>query len=100
MRRREFFEQVIRDTRSVDLGQPDRVQLIFGRWVYRNTPSRFRGQVVHAAVQPNLYLTDKHSGVKQYFKLNRALRTETTINSPGDLSYLRDIETGSQYVRL
>ena len=46
VRGREFFEQVIRDTRSLDLSQPDRVQLIFGRRVYRNTPSRFRTQVV------------------------------------------------------
>ena len=100
VRGREFFEQVIRD--NLDLGQPDRVQLVFGRRVYRNTPSRFRTQVVHVGVQPNLYLTYKHSGVKQYFKLNRALRTETTINNPHDFGvnkglinwvYLRQLGT-------
>jgi hypothetical protein len=36
---REFFEQVIRE--NLDLGRPDRVQLVFGRRIYRNTPSRF-----------------------------------------------------------
>ena len=100
VRGREFFEQVIRD--NLDLGQPDRVQLVFGRRVYRNTPSHFRTQVVHVGVQPNLYLTYKHSGVKQYFKLNRALRTETTINNPHDFGvnkglinwvYLRQLGT-------
>jgi hypothetical protein len=89
VRGREFFEQVIRD--NLDLGQPDRVQLVFGRRVYRNTPSRFRTQVVHAGVQPNLYLIYKHSGVKQYFKLNRALRTETTINNPHDFDVGKDL---------
>jgi len=89
VRGREFFEQVIRD--NLDLGQPDRVQLVFGRRVYRNTPSRFRTQVVHAGVQPNLHLIYKHSGVKQYFKLNRALRTETTINNPRDFDVGKDL---------
>jgi hypothetical protein len=82
VRGREFFEQVIRE--NLDLGRPDRVQLIFGRRVYRNTPSQFRTQVVQTGVQPTLHVTYKHSGVKQYFKENRALRTETTINNPHD----------------
>ncbi|MCL4465469.1 MAG: hypothetical protein M1389_05475, partial [Chloroflexi bacterium] len=42
-----------------------------GRRIYRNTPSRFVTRVVQVGVQPNLHLTYKHSGVKQYFKLNR-----------------------------
>jgi hypothetical protein len=82
MRGREFFEQVIRE--NLDLGRPDRVQLIFGRQVRRNTPSQFRTQVLHSGVQPSLHVTYKHSSVKQYFKENRALRTETTINNPHD----------------
>jgi hypothetical protein len=97
---REFFEQVIRE--NLDLGRPDRVQLIFGRRVYRNTPSQFRTQVVQTGVQPTLHVTYKHSGVKQYFKENRALRTETTINNPHDFGvnkgvanwlYLRQLGT-------
>ncbi len=82
VRGREFFEQVLRE--NLDLGRPDRVQLIFGRRVYRNTPSQFRTQVIQTGVQPTLHVTYKHSGVKQYFKENQALRTETTINNPHD----------------
>ena len=89
VRGREFFEQVIRE--NVDLGRPDRVQLVFGRRVYRNTPSRFVTRVIQEGVQPNLHLTYKHSGVKQYFKENRALRTETTVNNPHDFGVGKDL---------
>jgi hypothetical protein len=89
MRGREFFEQVIRE--NLDLGRPDRVQLVFGRRVYRNTPSRYVTRVMQDGVQPNLHLTYKHSGVKQYFKENRALRTETTINNPHDFGVNKDL---------
>ncbi len=89
VRGRQFFEQVIRE--NLDLGRPDRVQLVFGRRVYRNTPSRFCTRVVQTGVQPNLQITYKHSGVKQYFKENRALRTETTINNPLDLGVRKDL---------
>ncbi len=97
---REFFEQVVRE--NLDLGRPDRVQLVFGRQVRRNTPSQFRTQVMHKGVQPTLQVTYKHSSVKQYFKENRALRTETTINNPHDFGvnkglnnwlYLRQLGT-------
>jgi len=86
---REFFEHVIRE--NLDLGRPDRVQLVFGRRVYRNTPSRFCTRVIQDGVQPSLHLTYKHSGVKQYFKENRALRTETTINNPLDFDVRKDL---------
>jgi len=86
---RAFFEQIIRE--NLDLGRPDRVQLIFGRQVRRNTPSRFCTRVVQTGVQPNVHLTYKHSGVKQYFKENRALRTETTIDNPRDFNVGKDL---------
>ncbi len=89
LRGREFFEQVIRE--NLDLGRPDRVQVVFGRRVHRNTPSRFCTRVIQDGVQPNVHLTYKHSGVKQYFKENRALRTETTINDPLDLGVRKDL---------
>jgi hypothetical protein len=89
LRGREFFEQIIRE--NLDLGRPDRVQLVFGRRVYRNTPSRFCTRVIQDGVQPNLHITYKHSGVKQYFKENRALRTETTINNPLDFDVRKDL---------
>jgi len=100
VRGRDFFEQVIRE--NLDLGRPDRGQLIFGRQVRRNPPSQFRTQVLQSGVQPTLHVTYKHSGVKQYFKENRALRTETTINNPHDFGvdqglrnwvYLRQLGT-------
>jgi hypothetical protein len=96
IRGREFFEQLIRE--NLDLGRPDRVQLVFGRRVYRNTPSRFVTRVIQAGVQPNLHLTYKHSGVKQYFKESRALRTETTINNPQDFGVGKDLSNWS-YLR-
>jgi hypothetical protein len=80
---RHFFEEVLRD--NLDLGRPDRIQLLFDRRVLRNTPSSFRTRVVHHGVLPKLSVEYKHSRVKQYFKENRALRTETTINNTYDV---------------
>jgi hypothetical protein len=48
---------------------------------------------VQSGVQPNVHLTYKHSGVKQYFKENRALRTETTINNPLDFKVRKDLSS-------
>lgn len=83
---RIFFEQVIRD--NLDLGRPDRVQLIFNRRIQGGrkhpTPSRFRTRVITADVTPSLYVDYKHTTIKQYHKEGRALRTETTINDTYD----------------
>jgi hypothetical protein len=79
---RVFFEDVIRD--NLDLGRPDQVSLIFEKRVNRRTPSRFRTRVITEGVNPSLHVDFKHSKVKQYFKLGRALRTETTINDTRD----------------
>lgn len=89
LRGREFFEQVMRD--NLDLGRPDRMQLIFDRRMMRNTPSRFMTRIIQVGVQPSIYITYKHSGVKQYFKENRALRTETTINNPHDFDVAKQL---------
>ena len=82
LRGREFFESVIRE--NLDLGRPDRVQLIFGKSIRKNTPSQFRTRVLTSGVTPSLHIEYKSCHVKQYFKENRALRTETTINNPKD----------------
>lgn len=87
---REFFEEVIRE--NLDLGRPDRVQLLFERKLIRTTPSRFRTRVIHHGVAPSLHVEYKHSGVKQYFKEDRALRTETTINDPYDFGIKRSLK--------
>jgi len=81
---RVFFEDVIRD--NLDMGRPDRVQLIFERRVTRKTPGRFRTRVITDGVTPSLHVEYKHSRIKQYHKLGRALRTETTINDTRDFA--------------
>lgn len=55
-------------------------------------------------VEPSLHVEYKSSHVKQYFKEQRALRTETTINNPMDfhirkgvdnLTHLRNLGQGA-----
>jgi len=101
---RHFFEQVIRD--NLDLGRPDRIRLLFPKKITRSTPPPRRGwrtRVLIDGVDPSLHIDYKRSHVKQYFKLQRALRTETTINHPADfgaskglqnLPYLRRLAHG------
>ena len=79
---RVFFEQVIRD--NLDIGRPDRVQLIFDRRVIKTTPGSFRTRVITHGVIPSLHVDYKNTRIKQYFKEGRALRTETTINDTRD----------------
>ncbi len=98
---RHFFEAVIRE--NLDLGRPDRVGLLFPLRITRATPAPtwgYRTRVVTDGVEPSLHIEYKSSHVKQYFKEQRALRTETTINNPKDfyvakavsnLSHLRDL---------
>lgn len=85
---RIFFEHLIRD--NLDLGRPDRVQLIFNRRIFRGrkhpTPSRFRTRVITQGVTPSLYVDYKHTTIKQYHKEGKALRTETTINDTYDFN--------------
>jgi hypothetical protein len=79
---RIFFEQVIRD--NLDIGRPDQVSLVFGRRIIRKgrraTPGRFRTRIITDGVVPSLHVDYKHSKIKQYHKLGKAIRTETTIN--------------------
>jgi len=82
---RHFFEQVIRD--HLDLGRPEQVSLLFPQRLTRRTPpppAGYRTRVITTGVQPSLHVAYKRSHVKQYFKEQRALRTETTINEPTD----------------
>jgi hypothetical protein len=91
---RHFFEAVIRD--NLDLGRPDRVSLLFPTRLTRRTPPPtygYRTRVVTAGVAPSLHVEYKHSHVKQYFKEERALRTETTINDPTDFQSRKALET-------
>jgi hypothetical protein len=82
LRGREFFEEVIGD--NLDLGRPDRVQLIFDRVVTKKTPGQFRTRVIQDGVHPSLHINYKNFDLKQYFKEGRGRRTEGTFREPND----------------
>jgi hypothetical protein len=83
---RIFFDQVIAD--NLAIGRPDQVGLIFDRKIVRKgpraTPGRFRTRVITDGVTPSLHVDYKNSKIKQYHKLGKAIRTETTINDARD----------------
>ena len=86
---REFFEQVIRD--NIDLGRPEKVQLIFARKMRKATATdgRCRTRVITEGVIPSLHVYYKNTHLKQYhktWKKGAALRTETTINNSYDFA--------------
>jgi len=89
---RHLFEALIRE--NLDLGRPDRVSLIFQRRITKRTPGTFRTRIITQGVIPTLHVSYKHSKIKQYFKLDHALRTETTIN------HTRDFGIGRKLVNL
>ena len=89
VRGRQWFEAIIRD--NLDVGRPDRIQLVFEKRVTKRTPGLFRTQVIEDGVNPSLHAYYKKTHVKQYFKENRALRTETTINNTRDFGIGKDI---------
>ena len=79
---RHFFEEVIRE--NIDLGRPSTVSLIFQRRITKRTPGAFNTRVITQGVIPSLHVGYKSTKIKQYFKEERALRTETTINNTRD----------------
>ena len=95
---RQFFEEVIRD--NLDLGRPDRVQLIFPRKIIRTTPGSFRTRVLREGVPPSLHISYKHFDLKQYFKQGRGLRTEGTFHNPTDFGLNKGLEQLPQLVLL
>lgn len=86
---RAWFEQTIRD--QLDLGRPDKVQIVFARKITKATKGRFQTTVITRGVEPVIQAQYKHSKVKQYFKDGRALRTETTVNDPYDFAVKRTL---------
>jgi hypothetical protein len=82
VRGREFFEEVIRD--NLDLGRPDRLQLIFDRRITRQTPGQFRTRVIQDGIRPSLHIEYKQFDLKQYFKEGQGLRTESTFRNSLD----------------
>lgn len=79
---RLFFEQVLRN--NLDLGRPNKMQLIFDKRIPRSAKTRFRTRLITEHVIPSLWLDYKHSSIKQYFKEGRGLRTELTVNNTRD----------------
>ena len=83
---RIFFEQVLRDNPGI--GLPDQISLVFGRRIItkgrRATPGKFRTRVITDGVTPSLHVDYKNAKIKQYHKLGKAIRTETTINDTKD----------------
>ena len=80
---RIFFDQLIRD--NLAIGRPDLVGLILDRQIRRRgkhpTPGVFRTRVITDEVTPSLHIDFQTTSMKQYQKLGRCLRTETTINN-------------------
>jgi hypothetical protein len=82
VRGREFFENVIGE--NLDMGRPERVKLLFDRQIRKTTPGNFSTRVITSGVHPSIHIQYKKTDIKQYFKENRALRTETTIKDARD----------------
>jgi hypothetical protein len=87
---RAFFDALVAD--NLDVGRQDRIEIIFGRKLQHNTPSRFHTLVDRHVTSVTLNGYYKHSRIKQYLKDGRALRIETVINDTGDLKVQRGIE--------
>ena len=90
-----FFEEVIRE--NIDLGRPEKVQLIFGRKMQRKTATdgRCRTRVITEGVVPSLHVYYKNTHLKQYHKRAKqaeGLRNETTINNTYDFGVGRRLK--------
>jgi hypothetical protein len=89
-RARRFFEALVAD--NVDVGRPDEVSLIFARRVIKSTKEPFGTRIFSPGTEVKIDFRYKHSRVKQYLKEGRALRIETVINKPMDLTIRSRIE--------
>ena len=90
---RAFFTALVAD--NLDIGRPDRVELIFAghprRWGRPpKTEPVYKTRIdTRDTIGVTVNADYKHSRVKQYLKDGRALRIETVINSPDDLGCKR-----------
>ena len=82
-RARSFFEALVSD--NIGIGRPDDISLAFARKA-RSNSDHFATRVLTHGTDIRIDFTYKHSRVKQYLKGGRALRIETVINKPSDLS--------------
>jgi hypothetical protein len=82
-RARAFFEALVAD--NIGVGRPEDISLAFARKP-RSKTDRFATRVLTRGTDVRIDFTYKSSRVKQYLKGGRALRIETVINRPSDLS--------------
>jgi hypothetical protein len=86
-RARAFFEALVAD--NLDIGRPDKVELIFTGPPHRGRPYKLdcvpKTSIVSRDTDVTVNAFYKHSRIKQYLKDGRALRIETVVNSPDDL---------------
>lgn len=85
----------------LDLGRPERMQLVFDRRFSRRRgrpPTRTR--ILTQDVDPSLQVSHRNTRLKQYWKLNRALRTETTFNDTYDFRIGRKLENLPRLIEL
>jgi hypothetical protein len=89
-RARGFFEALVSD--NVGIGRPGEVAMVFARQIRKTTKEPFRTRIFGAGTEVKMDFVYKHSRVKQYLKEGRALRIETVINKPWDLSIRSRLE--------
>ena len=95
-RARSFFEALVAD--NLDIGRPDRVEVIFAghprRWGRppKTEPTYKTRIATRDTIGVTVNADYKHSRVKQYLKDGRALRIETVINKPDDLGCKRRLQ--------
>ncbi|MFI5387896.1 MAG: hypothetical protein ACHQ50_17455 [Fimbriimonadales bacterium] len=89
-RARRFFEALVAD--NVDIGRPEEVSAVFARQVRKTTKEPFGTRIFSAGTEVKMDFRYKHSRVKQYLKEGRALRIETVVNKPWDLTILSRLE--------
>jgi hypothetical protein len=92
---RIFCAELIRE--NLDIGRPDRVQLVFDQRLTRRTPGRFRAWVLTEGDVPSLHLEYKNSHIKQNNKEGRASRTETAIRNTRDFHIGQATEEASSF---
>ena len=88
VRARAFFEALLCE--NMDLGRPERAELLFRRGQRRGVPSSpprdgFKTRIDQYCSLVTMNINYKNSRLKQYLKDGIALRIETVINNPNDL---------------
>jgi hypothetical protein len=88
-RARAFFEALVAD--NLDIGRPERIELIFKRGQRRGRPADgdYKTKIVTYGTEVNVNAFYRHSRIKQYLKDGRALRIETVVNDTEDLGCRR-----------